>query len=109
MNSSKIRYQNTQALIRECGSITLFANKLGKAETQVSSFAGANPRKGIGNKIARQIEECFGKSEGWLDVIHDHESSFSKIKDLMEKLPENEQARIVAMVEAYLGTSQPPK
>lgn len=37
------------------------------------------------------------------------QTSFSRIKELMDRLPESDQARIVAMVEAYLGSSLPPK
>jgi len=44
-----------------------FSDKIGKAPTQASAFAGKNPRKGIGNKIAREIENAFKKPRGWLD------------------------------------------
>ncbi|WP_257602983.1 hypothetical protein [Pseudomonas aeruginosa] len=35
---------------------TDLADLLGKSQAQVSSFAGKNPSKGIGNQIAREIE-----------------------------------------------------
>lgn len=69
MENKEIRLRNTRALIQQSGGVALFAEKLKKAETQVSAFAGSNPRKGIGNKIAREIEEAFGKAPGWLDVL----------------------------------------
>ena len=34
---------------------------------QVNSWGGPNPKKGIGDEIARRIESAFGKEEGWLD------------------------------------------
>lgn len=34
---------------------------------QVNSWGGPNPRRGIGDDIARRIERAYGKEEGWLD------------------------------------------
>ena len=68
MDSKTIRYKNARMLVRECGGISAFADKLGKQQSQVSAIAGENPIKGIGPKIARQIESAFRKPEGWMDV-----------------------------------------
>ena len=70
MDSRKIRYKNARALVKQVGGVSLFADRLGKQQSQVSSFAGENPVKGIGGKIARQIEAAFRKPEGWMDVPH---------------------------------------
>lgn len=43
---------------------------LKKGQSQVSSFMGKNPKKNIGDKIAKQIEEAFNKPKGWLDTYH---------------------------------------
>lgn len=74
MDSKSIRYQNTRILVDSVGGISSFAEKIGKGQSQTSQFAGTNPIKGIGNKVAREIEETFGKPHGWLDVLHQEDS-----------------------------------
>ena len=73
MDSRKIRYLNARALVAKAGGITAFADAIGKQQPQASSFAGENPIKGIGPKIARQIEVAFEKPPGWLDLPHPEE------------------------------------
>jgi len=73
MDSKSIRYSNTRLLVDQIGGVSNFAEKIGKGQSQASQFAGTNPIKGIGNKVAREIEEAFGKSHGWLDIPHEEE------------------------------------
>lgn len=73
MDSKSIRYTNTRLLVDQIGGVSNFAEKIGKGQSQASQFAGTNPIKGIGNKVAREIEEAFGKSHGWLDIPHEEE------------------------------------
>lgn len=73
MDSKSIRYRNTRLLVDQAGGVSSFAEKIGKGQSQASQFAGTNPIKGIGNKVAREIEEAFGKSHGWLDIPHEEE------------------------------------
>lgn len=73
MDSKSIRYRNTRLLVDQAGGVSNFAEKIGKGQSQASQFAGTNPIKGIGNKVAREIEEAFGKSHGWLDIPHEEE------------------------------------
>ncbi|MCH7333864.1 hypothetical protein [Acinetobacter modestus] len=75
MDSKTIRYNNTRLLVEQVGGVSNFANKINKGQSQTSQFAGTAPIKGIGNKVAREIEEAFGKPHGWLDVIHQEKSS----------------------------------
>lgn len=82
------RYLNTRALILECGSLNAFAKRIGKADTQVSSFAGDNPRKGIGNKIAEEIEGAFGKPTGWLDIPPENRY-ISELTALINSVPDD--------------------
>ncbi|MDC4403579.1 S24 family peptidase [Acinetobacter baumannii] len=70
MDSKSIRYLNTRILVEEVGGVSNFAEKINKGQSQTSQFAGTNPIKGIGNKVAREIEEAFGKAHGWLDILH---------------------------------------
>lgn len=67
MKLRQIRYNNVQRLVQEVGSLKDFADRIGKAPAQCSSFAGKNPRKGIGDAVAEDIEKAFGLPSGWLD------------------------------------------
>ncbi|WP_288366564.1 hypothetical protein [uncultured Acinetobacter sp.] len=75
MDSKSIRYQNTRYLVDSVGGVSNFAEKIGKGQSQTSQIAGTNPIKGIGNKVAREIEDAFGKPHGWLDVQHLEDSN----------------------------------
>lgn len=68
MDSKMIRYQNTRLLVEQVGGVSNFADKIGKGQSQTSQFAGSTPIKGIGNKVAREIEKAFDKPHGWLDL-----------------------------------------
>ncbi|WP_339898240.1 S24 family peptidase [uncultured Gilvimarinus sp.] len=68
MDMKEIRYKNARLLVDQAGSLQAFSEKIGKVATQASAFAGSNPRKGIGSKIAREIEVAFEKPYGWMDV-----------------------------------------
>lgn len=70
MDSKSIRYKNTRLLVDQVGGVSSFADKIGKGQSQTSQFAGTNPIKGIGNKVAREIELAFDKPHGWLDIPH---------------------------------------
>lgn len=70
MDSKTIRYNNTRILVDQVGGVSNFANRINKGQSQTSQFAGTTPIKGIGNKVAREIEKAFGKPHGWLDIVH---------------------------------------
>ena len=84
MDVFDVRYQNFRTLIDEKGDdgkaigISGAASRLGKSQSQVSHFGGERPIKNIGPKVARQIEEAFGKPRGWLDASHDGASAASQ-------------------------------
>lgn len=77
MDSKTIRYNNTRILVDEVGGVSNFANRINKGQSQTSQFAGTTPIKGIGNKVAREIEDAFNKPHGWLDVIHQEDSNLT--------------------------------
>lgn len=78
MDSKSIRYRNTRLLVDQVGGVSSFAEKIGKGQSQTSQFAGTNPIKGIGNKVAREIEEAFGKPHGWLDIPQEGTQTIEK-------------------------------
>jgi hypothetical protein len=62
------RHANLLALVAECGTQVAFANKIGRKKEQVSPlFSG---KKGIGKKLARDIETKCGRPMFWLDEDH---------------------------------------
>lgn len=67
---AQIRIENTRQLAKEAGGTTPFAVKVDREPTQMSRVMGSNPTKNIGSRLARHIEECFGKPKGWLDYDH---------------------------------------
>ena len=69
--NADIRRENAKALADQVGGSRVFARMLSREETQVSQIIGRNPQRQIGPKLARLIEQAFGKPEGWLDVPHD--------------------------------------
>lgn len=92
MDSKTIRYKNTRLLIEQVGGISNFAEKTNKGQSQISQFAGSNPTKGIGNKIAREIELAFDKPHGWLDIPNEvsqifHDSSISHVNSTYKHTP----------------------
>lgn len=109
MKINEARYLNARSLIAECGSLTAFAKRIGKADTQVSSFAGDNPRKGIGNKIAEEIEVEFGKPAGWLDVPPENRY-MAELTALINSVPDDMRDAALAsakqILEVYAGRAQ---
>ncbi|WP_457976991.1 LexA family protein [Pseudomonas aeruginosa] len=69
MNISDTRLTNLRRIMAERKlRSTDLAHLLGKSQAQVSSFAGKNPSKGIGNQIAREIELALSLPKGMLDL-----------------------------------------
>lgn len=87
MDSKSIRYLNTRILVEEVGGVSNFAEKINKGQSQTSQFAGTNPIKGIGNKVAREIEEAFNKPHGWLDLVHEKNESSDFEKNITSPFP----------------------
>lgn len=88
MNVREARYINTRRLIAKYGGVSAFAEKIGKSQSQASQIAGENPIKGIGNKIAAEIEAAYGLCHGWLDRDHSQEYGFDHINPVtVTKVP----------------------
>lgn len=64
------RLRNARVLCEQQGGITKFADRVGKAQSLMSRYIGANPERKIGDRMARDIEKAFNKPMGWLDVSH---------------------------------------
>lgn len=66
----QIRKSNARTLAEAAGSLSAFADKIDRAPTQISRIIGRNATKGIGNRMARHIEETLHLEHGWLDQDH---------------------------------------
>jgi PAS domain S-box-containing protein len=86
MDVKEVRHRNVRTLLqqlgndaeksgRRSGGMMMLAEMLQKSVAQVSRFASENPVTQIGDRIARQIEEAFGKDHGWLDHAQWHTDS----------------------------------
>ncbi|AIW21333.1 LexA family transcriptional repressor [Vibrio coralliilyticus] len=71
--SEEIRRNNARLIAQEIGGTSAFANQIDRSQTQVSRFMGRGATTQIGPKMARHIEQCFDKPEGWLDVDRSNE------------------------------------
>jgi SOS-response transcriptional repressor LexA len=71
MDNAQIRRRNLQALIAQVGA-TVVTERLAMSRSQLSQVAGRSPSRAIGVTLARRIEEAFGKSAGWMDVLQEH-------------------------------------
>lgn len=99
MISSEIRRANARTLLAsECGGTpTVFAERLGKALSQVNHIIGPNPTKNIGTKLAREIETVFGMPRGWLDADHSQGLSDDALLagQLVDLCPESVRAEVL--------------
>jgi SOS-response transcriptional repressor LexA len=78
---SQIRLENARVLAEQAGGTGEFASRIDREPTQASRFMGKNPTKGIGNRMARHIEDSFGKPRGWLDTDHSNVSEHPVFKE----------------------------
>lgn len=87
----EIRLENLRSLIAKLGGPESFSMKIGKTPNQISQLA--NEHKGIGSKIAREVEEAINLERGWLD--NDHSRAAAGAPPIEEKIYEairNDQA-----------------
>ena len=100
MNISEIRYNNVRGIVKDVGGVTALAEKLDKSQAQVSSFAGSNPKKSIGNKVAREIEVAFCLANGWMDKDHTEDTETVQIiSHLISDFSSVEVSELIAQIE----------
>lgn len=90
MKITDTRLQNFRKVLADRGlRLTDVSDLLGKSPAQVSAFGGRNPTKGIGDRIAREIEQALELQEGFLDITHApaHTNDSPQITHLGKKLP----------------------
>lgn len=68
MDIKTTRRMHVQALIKERDlTLKAFADMIDRSQGQVSAIAGASAHKGIGDALARHIEQCLHLPHGYLD------------------------------------------
>lgn len=65
------RLVNARKLAAEDGGVTAMAKRLKKSQSQLQNTIGKTPKKLIGPDLARDIEDGYGKTPGWLDMPWD--------------------------------------
>lgn len=90
---SEVRLENARTLADQVGGTGSFASRIDREPTQASRFMGKNPSKNIGDRLARHIEECFGKPRGWLDTQHSKEHVDEIVFQEMEVIEGHEPLR----------------
>lgn len=76
MTRQDIRMANLRKLIAEFGSNSALANAVGTNEKYLSQLLNMLPlpsgnHRSLGDKLARRLERCSGKPDGWMDRDHD--------------------------------------
>ncbi|MDR0189744.1 S24 family peptidase [Pseudomonas yamanorum] len=90
MKISDTRLQNFRRVLAEKKlRLTDIAEMMGKAPAQVSAFGGKNPTKGIGDRIAREIEKALRLHTGFLDMPYgmDEFNNATMLRHTGRKLP----------------------
>ena len=64
------RIENVRALCALYPSISDFARAIGQDPSLYHAIAGENPRRAIGEALARNIEQVLKLPLGWLDQPH---------------------------------------
>ncbi|WNZ54810.1 hypothetical protein QT397_18265 [Microbulbifer sp. MKSA007] len=75
MDIKTIRRENARRIAKEVGGAAELARKLDMPNSGISQIIGKNPRRNIGDSIARRIEDAGGYRHGWLDSYHDDEQA----------------------------------
>lgn len=90
MKISDTRLQNFRRVLAEKKlRLTDIAELMGKAPAQISAFGGKNPTKGIGDRIAREIEKALHLYTGFLDMPYgmDEFNNATLLRHTGRKLP----------------------
>lgn len=73
MDVNEIRRANLRNIAAKNGTpggSAKLARKLGITDSQMGQLIGKNPKKNIGNTLARRFEAKLGLAHGWLDQPH---------------------------------------
>lgn len=79
MNINALRYQLLRAVMKERSyTVRKLADMIHRGESQCSSFAGSNPSKNIGEKMARHIEKSLNLPPTYLDDVRNLDGTINE-------------------------------
>jgi hypothetical protein len=85
MDMHQIRLLNLEVLIKKHGSAAKIANLIGSSPTVFSVIrSDRHPDKNMGNGMARRIETALSLPHGWMDQLHDDETTTSQVTPKIE-------------------------
>lgn len=70
MDMNTIRRDNLRTLAARYPSQAEFAAACGTAPSVISLIVSPNPKRNLGDKLARKIEAAAGLPHGWMDQVH---------------------------------------
>lgn len=70
MDINTVRRENLRKLVQLATSQADFAESCGTAPSVISLIVSPNPKRNLGDKLARKIEAARELPHGWLDVSH---------------------------------------
>jgi hypothetical protein len=105
-DSKKIRSDNLKKLIDEnYGGVTnRLAKQMGLAHIVLSRLIKSNPKRFIGDLLARDIEKAGGKPYGWLDnAVH---ASENDLAEKISRLDNRDRAIVLSLLDSLRGGQQ---
>lgn len=75
MDIKTIRRENARRIAKEAGGQAALARALEMPNPGISQIIGKNPRRNIGDTMARRIEDAGDYHHGWLDTYHGNEQA----------------------------------
>lgn len=85
--TTNIRRENLRALVKKEGGVTCLAKKLSKSKSHVSQLSSYRANRGIGTRLAREIESKLSLKTGWMDTPYADDKN--NILTKWNKLPDS--------------------
>lgn len=102
MDAYAIRRQNLQRLRQQVGSVRALADRIGTDPNYISQILSVKIGRNMGHDLARQIENVFKLSDGWMDQQHDLSNETDKdiadILELLKVIPPEQRLSIKALL-----------
>jgi hypothetical protein len=112
MDSASIRRENLRTLRRELGT-NVVLDRLDMTKQLLSHYIGKNPKKQIGDDLARRVEVAFEKDYGWMDHLHGQYGDIvQNIVDFAMSLPPEQLTPLLTFLKGasmFSTASQEPK
>ena len=115
MNAFELRLKNLEVLVKEFGGLQQVADRGGTSYDNLWQIVrgiklpSGKPR-GIGNSLARKLEDGCGKLPGWMDWDNSQphiDAQSRAVAAYLAQLPREDRARIVKIIEAATGFAIP--